>query len=237
VSRERAFAGREASRKGAVARFLLFLLFIVAAIAAVKVTGASRYLEPQTLRTWVQGCGALAPAVYICIYAVAPALFLPGLPLTIAAGILFGPFRGVVYAIIGSTLGACLAFLVSRYLAREWVEERLRSPRWRRLDEGVEKHGWKIVAFTRLIPLFPFNLLNYAFGLTGIGFRQYAVATFLCMLPACIAFIVFSSSLLDLLRGKVSLTFVIGLLLVAFVSVSPLVYRRYKAKRGEEDPV
>ena len=237
VARERTFAGRGASRKGAMARFLLFLLFIVAVIAAVKVTGASRYLEPQTLRTWVQGCGALAPAVYMCIYAVAPALFLPGLPITIAGGILFGPFWGVVYTIIGSTLGACLAFLVSRYLAREWVEERLRSPRWRRLDEEVEKHGWKIVAFTRLIPLFPFNLLNYAFGLTGIGFRQYAVATFLCMLPACIAFIVFSSSLLDLIRGRVSLTFVIGLVLVALVSMSPLFYRRYKAKRGEEDPI
>ncbi len=237
VARERTFAGRGASRKGAMARFLLFLLFIVAVIAAVKVTGASRYLEPGPLRTWVRGCGALAPVVYMCIYAVAPVLFLPGLPVTVAGGILFGPFWGVVYAIIGSTLGACLAFLVSRYLAREWVEERLRSPRWRRLDEEVEKHGWKIVAFTRLIPLFPFNLLNYAFGLTGIGFRQYAVATFLCMLPACIAFIVFSSSLLDLIRGRVSLTFVIGLVLVALVSMSPLFYRRYKAKRGGEGPI
>jgi uncharacterized membrane protein YdjX (TVP38/TMEM64 family)/Fe-S oxidoreductase len=237
LSRERTFAGREASGKGAMGRFLLFLFFVVAVIAAVKVTGASRYLEPQTLRTWVQGCGILAPAVYICVYAVAPALFLPGLPITIAGGILFGPFWGVVYAIIGSTLGACLAFLVSRYLAREWVEERLRSPRWRSLDEGVQKHGWKIVAFTRLIPLFPFNLLNYAFGLTRIGFREYAVATFLCMLPGCIAFIVFSSSILDLIRGKVSLTFVIGLALVALVSMFPLIYRRYKAKRGEDDPV
>jgi uncharacterized membrane protein YdjX (TVP38/TMEM64 family) len=113
----------------------------------------------------------------------------------------------------------------------------LKSPRWRRLDQGVEKHGWKVVAFTRLIPLFPFNLLNYAFGLTRIGFRQYAVATFLCMLPACIAFIVFSSSLLDLVRGKVSLTSVIGFVLVILVSMFPLFYRRYKAKRGEDDPV
>jgi uncharacterized membrane protein YdjX (TVP38/TMEM64 family) len=94
-----------------------------------------------------------------------------------------------------------------------------------------------VVAFTRLIPLFPFNLLNYAFGLTRIGFRQYAVTTFLCMLPACIAFIVFSSSLLDLIRGKVSLTFVIGLLLVVLVSMFPLFYRRYKAKRGGDEPV
>ena len=238
VSRERTFAGREAStRKGVMAKFLLFLLFIVAVITAIKITGASRYLEQQTLRAWIGSYGALAPVIYLFIYAVAPALFLPGLPITIVGGILFGPLWGVVYTIIGSTTGACLAFLVSRYLAREWVEEQLGSPRWRRLDEGVEKHGWKIVAFTRLIPLFPFNLLNYAFGLTRIGFRQYAVTTFFCMLPACIAFIVFSSSLLDLVRGKVSLTFVVGLVLVVLVSMSPLFYRRYKAKRGEDDPV
>jgi uncharacterized membrane protein YdjX (TVP38/TMEM64 family) len=94
-----------------------------------------------------------------------------------------------------------------------------------------------VVAFTRLIPLFPFNLLNYAFGLTRIGFVQYAVASFFCMLPASIAFIVFSSSLLDLIRGKVSLTFVVGLALVVLVSLSPLFYKRYKKKRGEEGPV
>jgi len=130
-----------------------------------------------------------------------------------------------------------LAFLISRYIAREWIEKKLRGPRWRRLDEGVEKNGWKIVAFTRLIPLFPFNLLNYAFGLTKISFLQYAVTTFVCMLPACIAFIVFSSSLLDLIKGKVSPAFVVGLGLVILVSLIPLFYNRYKAKKGKADPL
>ncbi len=227
----------ERQKKGGAAKFLVFLLFIAVMVVTIKTSGVSRYLEQQTLRNSIGSYGALAPMVYICIYAVAPALFLPGLPITIVGGILFGPLWGVVYAIIGSTAGACVAFLVSRYLAREWVEGQLRSPRWRRLDQGVEKHGWKVVAFTRLIPLFPFNLLNYAFGLTKIGFRQYAAASFICMLPACIAFIVFSSSLLDLIRGKVSLTFVVGLALVVLVSLFPLFYRRYKKKRGEEDPV
>jgi uncharacterized membrane protein YdjX (TVP38/TMEM64 family) len=165
---------------------------------------------------------------------VAPVFFLPGLPITIVGGILFGPVWGVVYTIASATAGACVAFLVSRYLAREWVERQLKSPRWRRLDEGVDRHGWKVVAFTRLIPIFPFNLLNYAFGLTKIGFRSYAVTTFFCMLPACIAFIVFSSSLIDLIRGRISLTFVIGLVLVILVSVFPFFYRRYKAKSGQQ---
>jgi len=237
ITRERTFTGVYEQKKGAMARFIIFLLFLAAVIVMVKTSGVSRYLEQQTLRTWIGSYGSLAPIIYMLVYAVAPAFFLPGLPITIVGGILFGPLWGVVYTIAGSTAGACVAFLVSRYLAREWIAGKLKSPRWRRLDEGVERHGWKVVAFTRLIPLFPFNLLNYAFGLTKIGFRQYAVTTFFCMLPACIAFIVFSSSLLDLIRGRISLTSVIGLVLIVLVSLFPLFYRRYKAKRGEEDPV
>ncbi len=175
--------------------------------------------------------------MYMLLYTVAPVLFLPGLPITLAGGILFGPFWGVVYTITSSTAGACLAFLVSRYVARDWVASKLKGPRWRRLDGGVERQGWKVVAFTRLIPVFPFNLLNYAFGLTKVKFLHYAVATFFFMLPACIAYIVFSSSLLDILRGKISPTFVAGLLLVVAVSLIPVLYNRYKEKKGTEDPL
>jgi uncharacterized membrane protein YdjX (TVP38/TMEM64 family)/Fe-S oxidoreductase len=237
ITRERTFTGEEQSRKKGIAKLAVFLVFLAAVILTVRTSGLSRYLEEQTLRTWISSYGSVAPILYMLFYAVAPALFLPGLPITIAGGILFGPLWGVIYAIVGATAGACVAFLVSRYLAREWVEEKLRSPGWKRLDEGVERHGWKVVAFTRLIPLFPFNLLNYAFGLTRIGFRQYTVTTFICMLPACIAFIVFSSSLFDLIRGKISLTFVVGLLLVVLVSLLPIFYRRYKAKGGGGDPL
>jgi uncharacterized membrane protein YdjX (TVP38/TMEM64 family) len=237
VTRERTFTGAQEQKKGTLAKLLVFLIFLTAVIVTVKILGVSRYLEQQTLRTWIESYGALAPIVYMLFYAVAPVFFLPGLPITIVGGILFGPLWGVIYTITGSTAGTCLAFLVSRYLAREWIEGKLKSPRWRRLDEGVEKHGWKVVAFTRLIPLFPFNLLNYAFGLTKIGFKQYAMTTFFCMLPACIAFIVFSSSLLDLVRGRVSPTFVIGIVFVVLVSLFPFFYRRYKAKRGDDDPV
>lgn len=236
-SRERTFTGKDAPGKSALIKFLTFLVFLAAVVITVRATGASHYLEQQALRTMIAGYGALAPIIYILIYAIAPSLFLPGLPITIVGGILFGPFWGVVYAITGATIGACVAFLVSRYLAREWVAERLRSPRWRRLDDAVERHGWRVVAFTRLIPLFPFNLLNYAFGLTKIRFVHYAVTSFLAMLPACIAFIVFSSSLLDLIRGKMSLTFIVGVVLVAVVSMIPVFYKRYKAKKGEDGPI
>jgi uncharacterized membrane protein YdjX (TVP38/TMEM64 family) len=236
VSRERTYTVSEEKKKG-WGRRLTILAVLIAAILAVRTSGATRYLDQEALRQLIAGYGMLAPFIYILIYTVAPALLLPGLPITIVGGILFGPFWGVVYTITSATMGACLAFLVSRYVARDWVEGKLCSPRWRRLDEGVEKHGWKVVAFTRLIPLFPFNLLNYAFGLTKIGFWPYAITTFICMLPACIAFIVFSSSLLDLIRGKVSPTFVIGIALIVIVSLIPFFYRRYQKKKGMNDPL
>jgi uncharacterized membrane protein YdjX (TVP38/TMEM64 family) len=231
ITRERTFTLDETSKGGMVKR-IIFLLAITAAIFAVRSTEATRYLEQNALMELIQGYGALAPVIYMLVYTVAPALFLPGIPLTIIGGILFGPFWGVVYTITSATAGACVAFLISRYVARRWIANRLQSPRWRRLDEGVEKHGWKIVAFTRVVPLFPFNLLNYAFGLTKIKFLHYAVTTFLCMLPACIAFIVFSSSLLDLLRGRISPAFIVGLGLVVLVSLIPLFYQRYKSRKG-----
>lgn len=237
VTRERTFTAGADTKKSSLLKLIIFILFITGAIFTVKLTGATRYLEQETLRTLIQSYGALAPVIYMLVYTVAPSLFLPGLPITIVGGILFGPFWGVVYTITSATLGACVAFLISRYLARGWIEGKLASPKWQRLDKGVEKHGWKVVAFTRLIPLFPFNLLNYAFGLTKIKFFHYAATTFICMLPACIAFIVFSSSLLDIIKGKISPAFLFGLALIALVSFIPVFYRRYKVKKGIEDPV
>ena len=236
VTRERTFTGVEETKKGGIKRLFLFFA-ILAVILVVRFTGATQYLQQETLRQWIQGYGVLAPVIYILIYIFAPALLLPGLPITIVGGILFGPFWGVIYTITSATLGACVAFLVARYIARDWVQGKLISPRWRRLDEGVRDHGWKVVAFTRLIPLFPFNLLNYAFGLTQIKFLHYAITTFLCMLPACIAFIVFSSSLLDVIRGRISPTFIAGLGLIILVSLIPLFYRRYKTRKGITDPL
>ena len=236
VTRERTFAAGEEKKEGGMTRLLL-LLGIFAVILTVRFTGATQYLQQETLRQWIQSYGALAPIIYMLIYTIAPSLLLPGLPITVVGGILVGPFLGVIYTITSATLGACVAFLVARYIARDWVEGKLVSPRWQRLDEGVRDHGWKVVAFTRLIPLFPFNLLNYAFGLTKIKFLHYAITTFICMLPACIAFIVFSSSLLDVIRGKISPAFIAGLGLIILVSLIPIFYRRYKAKKGTMDPL
>ena len=116
------------------------------------------------------------------------ALLLPGLPLDLAAGIAFGPVWGTIYSILGATGGATVAFLVARTVARDWVEERL-SGRLARIKAGVEGEGWRFVAFVRLVPIIPFNLLNYALGLTRIRLVPYVIASFVFMLPATVAYV------------------------------------------------
>ena len=229
VTREREFR-YESNKIGSLKKYLILAL-ILAVIAGIHFSGILRVFDAETLRRIVASSGILAPVAFILLYTVAPALFLPGLPLTLAAGILFGPVWGVVYSITGASCGAGVAFLISRYVARDWIQAKLAGPQWQTLDRSVEKNGWKIVAFTRLIPLFPFNLLNYAFGLTSIGFLPYAITSFVCMLPACIAFIVFSSSLPDLIKGNVSPGFTIGLLLIGLVSLIPVMTRKFMPQK------
>lgn len=203
---------------------------VIAAIAGLRMAGIQDYFDQDKLSLFIQNSGNLAPLIYILIYTFAPALFLPGLPITIVGGILFGPVWGVVYSIVGSTMGAGLAFLISRYVSSGIIESKLTGPKWIKLQDNVEVHGWKVVALTRLIPLFPFNLLNYAFGLTRIKFSHYIVTTFICMLPACIAFVVFSSSLVDLFQGQISKEFIIGFALILLVSLFPVAYKFFKKK-------
>ena len=138
-TRERTFTADGENKKGGMLKRLVFLLLVIAAIAAIRFSGATQYLEQDKLRQLIQGYGALAPVIYMLVYTVAPSLFLPGLPITIAGGILFGPFWGVVYTITSATLGACLAFLISRYIARDWVEKKAEEPEMETARSGSRK--------------------------------------------------------------------------------------------------
>lgn len=211
--------------------FIALTVFIVAALVVLKFTGLREFLDEARLRAWVEGYGAWGPAIYMLVYCVASVLMVPGLPLTIVGGVFFGPFWGSVYVMIGATVGAGAAFLTARYLGRQWVSTLIKDTRLASLDAEVERHGWKIVAITRLIPLFPFNLLNYAFGLTGIRFIPYIVASFFFMIPGTVAYVVFSNSLFDIAKGRVSARLVAGVCLVVIISLLPFAYKRLKARK------
>jgi uncharacterized membrane protein YdjX (TVP38/TMEM64 family) len=218
-------------KKISILRPLLFCL-LIAAVVVMHYYHPEQYLDKERLRQFAAAYGFLLPLVYLAVWTLAP-LVMPGLPITLAGGILFGPIWGVVYTAIGSALGAGLVFLVARYLARDWVAARLSGTRLMSLDEKVARHGWKIVAFTRAVPIFSYSLLNYAFGLTRIAFWPYLAATFVCMLPATIAFVYFSSNLLDLVHGQISRGLIIGVVLVVLVSLVPVIYKKIKAKNAD----
>ena len=114
-------------------------------------------------------------------------LFVPGSVMTLAGGALFGPLWGTLWNLIGAVLGATLAFVAARYVAAGFVARRA-GARLKALVEGVEAEGWRFVAFVRLVPLFPFNLLNYALGLTRIRLAEYVIASAICMLPGTFAY-------------------------------------------------
>ena len=161
------------------------LLLLVVGIAAVVIYRDQ--LDVNALESWVKNAGSAGPIVFMLLYAIGTVFFLPGAVLTLAGGALFGPVFGTLYNLTAATIGAMISFIAARYLAHDWVEKKA-GGRIRQLKQGVEGEGWKFVAFTRLVPLFPFNVLNYALGLTKIKFSHYSIATYVFMLPGSIAY-------------------------------------------------
>jgi uncharacterized membrane protein YdjX (TVP38/TMEM64 family) len=186
-------------------RLALLVLAAAGILAALFLLPVRDWL-PRFL-CWARGLGVWGACLFVLVYLVAAVLCVPGSVLTLGAGFAFGLGPGVVAASLGSTLGAASAFLVSRYLARGLMEEKLAgSPRFRALDQAVAAHGFRIVLLTRLSPVLPYNLLNYAFGLTAISFRSYLLASWLGMLPGALLYTYlgsFASSLAQLWTGEV----------------------------------
>ena len=167
---------------------LMRVVLFVGLVAAVTLAIIYRdQVDGAALEAWVRDAGPVAPLLFMLIYALAAVLFLPGSVITLAGGALFGPVLGTFYNLTGATLGATLAFLIARYLASDWVAGKT-GGRVKQLINGVEAEGWRFVAFVRLVPLFPFNLLNYALGLTRLRLLHYIIATYLFMLPGAVAY-------------------------------------------------
>ena len=164
---------------------ILVLFFIIAGIALV-VTYRDQ-LDATVLQSWFEEAGNAAPLLFMFVYIVGTVFFFPGAVLTLLGGALFGPVLGTVYNLTAATIGSILSFLVARHLASDWVEKKT-GGKLKQLINGVENEGWRFVAFTRLVPLFPFNLLNYGLGLTKIKLSHYSIATYIFMLPGAIAY-------------------------------------------------
>ena len=191
------------SEKTVIIRHLLLLttfslvFFLTTPPAFALESSASTGFNPQTILfhalTWVDSLGAVGAIAFIIIYILATVAFFPGSILTLGAGVVFGLVLGSFYVFIGATIGATAAFLVGRYLARGWVAEKIQgNNKFQAIDEAVGKEGLKIVLLTRLSPIFPFTLLNYAYGVTGVSLKDYLIG---CagMIPGTIMYVYIGS--------------------------------------------
>lgn len=183
---------------------LVIRLAAAAVVVALLVAGW-KYLHFGELLIgalqWLSGLGMWAPVIFIIIYITACVLFIPGTVLTLGAGVIFGVVKGSVIVSISATLGATAAFLVGRYLVRDWVARKIEgNGKFKSIDEAVAKEGWKIVGLTRLSPVFPFVFLNYVYGLTKVSLRDYFFASLVGMIPGTVMFVYIGSLAGDLAK-------------------------------------
>jgi uncharacterized membrane protein YdjX (TVP38/TMEM64 family) len=169
-------------------RLAVWLLLLAGALVLAK------YLNAQALLGnalgWVQELGPWGVVVFVLVYVLAAVFLLPAVVLTLGAGAVFGVAEGWLIVSAASTLAATAAFLVGRYFAREWVAKRIEgNPTFSAIDDAVAREGWKIVGLTRLSPAFPFNLLNYAYGLTRVSLRHYVLASWVGMMPGTLLYV------------------------------------------------
>jgi len=188
-------SGSRPRRGPRIAPWKLIAAMTVAALVILALTGLPVRDSLARLLAWTEGLGVWGPIVVVVAYVAASVFLLPGSILTLGAGFLFGVVKGTVLVSVASTLGACAAFLVGRTIARDWVERKIAANRrFGAIDRAVGREGFRIVLLTRLSPVFPFNLLNYAFGLTKVAFRDYALASWIGMIPGTVMYVYLGSA-------------------------------------------
>ncbi|PMB39522.1 TVP38/TMEM64 family protein [Fischerella thermalis CCMEE 5330] len=177
-------------------KLVLLSCLAVSLIIAVKQLNIQGWL--QTSITWIESLGSWGAIAFIIIYNIATLLFIPGSLLTLKGGCLFGVVWGSIYVLIAATIGATFAFIIGRYLTRDWVCRQLeKHPKFKAIDQAVAKQGFKIVFLTRLSPIFPFNLLNYVFGITQVSLKDYILGS-IGMIPGTVMYVYIGSLATDL---------------------------------------
>ena len=197
------------------------------------ITDEIRLENVPKIKTWVANFGAIAPLIYIGLYLLSTVFFLPGAPVTVLAGFIFGPLWGVFYASIASIISVSVAFLIGRYVARDLVERWVKgNAQFRKIDEQVNEQGWRILMFTRLVPIFPFNLQNYAYGLTSIRFATFVIVSAIFMLPGTAVFVQLGGAFVSGKGniGKTLLYLGIAGVLMLVLSLIPRLLRKHQPK-------
>lgn len=173
-----------------ILKFGLIALALVAAFFVIKQTGMLEIItDIERLQTWIASFGVMGYFVFVLAYVCACVFMLPGSAFTIVAGIVFGPVQGGILALVAATIGATAAFIIARFLLRQMIMNKLgQNPIFKKIDEGVAQNGTSFLILTRLVPIFPFSLQNYAYGLTAIPLSTFALVSLITMAPGAFIF-------------------------------------------------
>ncbi|MDC7240835.1 MAG: TVP38/TMEM64 family protein [Spirochaetales bacterium] len=169
-----------------ILRILIILAVLTALFFIARALGLIEVLKDyEEFKAFIEGYGVPGYLIYVFMYILVAVFSIPGTIPTLAAGVLFGPVKGGILALVSATIGATAAFLVARYLARDLIVEKFGgNPLFRKIEAGVEKNGTDFLILTRLVPIFPYNIQNYAYGVTNINIVTYALVSLITMAPA-----------------------------------------------------
>lgn len=220
-----------------IIKLIILVVIILGIFLIFKLTPLSiSDFTPQKIKNFVLKFGIWAPIIFIIIYALRGViLVIPVGVMSLAGGLIWGKWLGTVYILVGATAGSCLAFLVARYFGRSIIEKTglLNQEKIKSFDENIQENGFRFIAFIRLIPLFQYDAVNFGSGLSKIKFRDYALATFIGMIPGGFINAFLGSSLDNIL----SVQFFVALAAFILLMFIPTIYKKIKKKIGSEGPL
>ena len=208
---------------------------IALAIAAIAVFAFLFQHNAPAIINWINTLGILGPVFFLLLYCLATIFFLPTMVLTLAGGALFGPVLGTLFNLLGASIGAACAFCISRYLVFDWLASK-KNIRINKLIAGVEGRGWQFVALLRLVPVIPFNLVNYGLGVTRIKFSHYLMATVIFLIPAEIFFTYCGHAGMNMLTNPHAPDKLTGLILLFCLGILLLMSVLIKRRRRSLNP-
>lgn len=211
-------------------RLILIVVGLAALFAVLKVTGIIELLADfEKFQAFIEDAGALGYIIYLLLYIVVAVFSLPASIITIAGGIVFGPTKGALLALTGGTLGASAAFLVARYVARDFIVEKFgKNKIFQKIEQGVEKNGKDFLILTRLVPVFPYNIQNYAYGITNINLLMFTSISFVTMAPGAFIYAYMAG---EIAVNGVSMKLFIQLIAAGIILFGVSQIPKYMAKR------
>jgi uncharacterized membrane protein YdjX (TVP38/TMEM64 family) len=207
-------------------KFTILLSIALAGISIFHFAGLGKYMMPEEIRGALRSLGPMGPLFFVMIYSLGPTVFFPSWVLTVAGGLAFGMVWGTVLSLIGATSGATIAFFVSRFLGRDFVGRILKG-RYKALDDRIAEHGFEVIFFLRLIPLVPFDVLDYIAGVSRISVRNYLPATVLGIIPGTIVYVNFGTALTDVTSWR----FAGAVTLLVLLAAAPILYKRWRGQK------